>query len=281
MARVFFYYGHGVGLGGIITRPFQHLIDAKAAASLPITGGKSSASWGKHVVPDVKDPQSADLPKVVSIEETLTESHGTLDPDGVHRTRVTTTVHGLNVRDRVTADLVVGKLLTEHYPGEDEARISVAGSEIKGLKIDGVPVHVEFHHEVFEELNTHMKFKNKFDQDPNFRTQMRRQFLWGESDTKEIPEFLEEQYRFTSTQKSLPMSKGLVPCSVVKSVKGGKGFQAFNHVLVIPDFGKLFLGELLVLEQSRRLTMMRFALGSPVAGQIAVCGIDGNGTGYP
>ena len=281
MEKTFFYHGQGVGLGGIITRPFQHLIDAKGAASLPITGGKAAASWGKHVVPDVKDPKSADLPKVVSIEETLTELQGTYDSDGVYRTRVKSVVHGLNVRDRVTADLVVANLLTEHYPNEEEPRFSVAGSEIKNLKIDGKPIDVEFQQGVFEELNTHSKFRNRFDQDATFRKQMRRQFLWGDSEPKEIPEFLREQYKFTDTQKSLPESKGIVPCSVVKTVKGGNGFQAFNHVLVIPDFGKLFLGELLLQKHQRRLTMMRFQLGSPVAGMLTVSGGDGNGTTYP
>jgi len=281
MAQTFFYHGQGVGLGGAVTRPFQHLIDAKGAASLPITGGKSTASFGKHVVPDVKDPKSADLPKVVSIDETLTELQGTLDQDGVHRTHVTTTVHGLNVRDRVTADLVVAKVLSEHFPNEEEPRISVKGSEIKNLKIDNVPVNVEFHHEIFEELNTHTKFKNRFDQDTNFRKQMRRQFLWGDSEPKEIPDFLQEQYKFTDAQKSVPESKGIVPCSVVKSVKGGNGFQTFNHVLVIPDFGKLFLGELLLQKYARRLTMMRFELGSPVGGQVTVAGADSNGVGWP
>ena len=281
MAKTFFFHGHGVGLGGVITRPFQHLIDSKGAASLPITGGKATAAFGKHVVPDVKDPKSADLPKVVSIEETLTEVQGTLDADNVYRTRVTTTVHGLNVRDRVTADLVVAKLLTEHYPNEDEPRISVAGSEIKNLKVDGVPVEVDFHLSLFEEHNTHAKFKNRFDDDANFRTQMRRQFLWGDVDGDGVPDFLEEQYKFTNAQKSLPESKGIVPCSVVKGVKGGKGFRAFNHVLVIPDFGKLFLGELLMQPQARQLTMMRFELGSPVAGRISVSGGQGNGVPWP
>lgn len=281
MAKTFFYHGQGVGLGGIVTRPFQHLIDAKGAASLPITGGKASASSTKHVVPDLTDPTCKDLPHVVSIEGSATEITGTLDKDGVYRTRVTTTVHHVDVEHRVTADLVVAKLLTEHYPGEEEPRVSVAGSEIRNLKVDGVPVEVEFHLPLFEEHNTHSKFKNRFDQDAAFRKQMRQQFLWGDVDGDGIPDFLQEQYKFTNAQKSLPESKGIVPCSVVKSVKGGKGFKAFNHVLVIPDFGKVFLGELLIQKSARELTMMRFVLGSPVDAQVTVAGGHGNGSTWP
>lgn len=281
MAKTFFFHGQGVGLGGVITRPFQQLIDAKGAASLPISGGKSSASSTRHVVPDLTDPSCKDLPKVVSIEGAATELSGTLDDDGVYRTRITTTVHGVNVQDVVTADSVVAKLLTEHFPDEEEPRISVAGSEITNLRVAGTPVTVVFNRGLFEDLNTHTKFKNKFDQDANFRKQMRQQFLWGDTDEKEIPEFLQEQYKFTNAQKSLPESKGIVPCSVIKSVSGGSGFQTFKHVLVIPNFGKLFLGELLLQKNARRLTMMRFALGSPVAGNITIAGGEGNGSTYP
>jgi hypothetical protein len=181
----------------------------------------------------------------------------------------------------VTADLVVAKLLTEHYPDEEEPRISVAGSDIKNLRVNGTPVQVEFDLPLFDHFNTHAKFKSRFDQDTTFKKQMRQQFMWGDLETEDVPEFLQEQYKFTEAQKSLPESKGIVPCSVIKSVQAGNGFRVHRHVLAIPNFGKVFLGELLLQKHARRLTMMRFALGSPVAGQIAVCGADANGSGWP
>ena len=281
MAKTFFYHGQGVGLGGVVTRPFQQLIDAKAAASLPITGGKSSASSGKHTVPDLKDPRCEGLPHVVSIESALTELSGTLDQDNVYRTRVSTTVEGLNVGGVVTADKVVANLVTEHYPGEEEPRIDVSGSAIVNLRVVGEPVPVDLDCDLFRELNTHSGFKQRFDHDPAFRRSMRQRFLWGDLTTDEVPEFLRDQYKYTDSQKSLPESKGITPCSVVKSVTGSKGFQAFRHVLVIPNFGKVFLGELLLQKNARRLTMMRFQLGSPVAAELTVSGGDGNGTTYP
>jgi hypothetical protein len=280
MAKTFFFHGHGVGLGGIVTEPFTHHIDTKAAASLPITGGTSRSKSGGHQVPDPNDSASAGKPKVVSIDGAETEVQGEL-ANGVYRTTVTTTVNGLNVQDVLTADQVIAMLTTEHYPDEDEPRISVAGSDIKNLRINKAPVPVEFQHPLFEEFNTHTKFKDRFDKDSGFRKQMRQQFLWGDLQPNEIPDFLQEQYKFTDAQKSIPESKGIVPCSVVKGVKNGNGFQAFKHVLVIPNFGKVFLGELLLQKHARQLTMMRFALGSPVTGQITVASSGGNGVGWP
>ena len=280
MEKTFFFHAQGVGLGGVVTRPFQHLIDSRASASLPITGGRAAASSTRHVVPDLTDPKSKDLPHVVTIERAETDISGTRENNGIYRTVLTTLVHGLDVRGRVTADEVWAKLISEHRLDDDEPRITVEG-RIDSLKIDGKPVAVEFMHETFSDLNTHSKFKNKFDQDQAFRRQMRRQFLWGDCEAKEIPDFLAEQYKFTDAQKSIPESKGIVPCSIVKGVKGGNGIQVFNHVVVIPDFGKLYLGELLLEKKMRTFTMMRFVLGSPVAGNITVAGGQGNGVPYP
>ena len=54
-----------------------------------------------------------------------------------------------------------------------------------------------------------------------------------------------------------------------------------GHGFVIPKFGKLFLGEILIEHGRRTLTMVRFELGSPVAGTGAVVALDGNGRPYP
>lgn len=281
MAKTFFFHSQGVGLGGIVTRPFQQLIDSRAATSLPITGGKASASSGKHTVPDLKDPQCEGLPEVVSIESALTELSGTLDDDGVYRTRVSATVTGLNVGSVVTADTVVANLLSEHYPGEDEPRINVSGSTIVNLRVNGQPVTVDFDDTLFNNLNTYSRFKDEFDRIPTFKKDIRRRFLWGDLQPDEIPACLQEQYKFTEKQQSLPEAKGIVPCSVVRGASGSSGFQTFRHVLVIPDFGVLFLGELLMEKDARRLTMMRFQLGSPMAADLTVASGEANGSTWP
>jgi hypothetical protein len=282
MAKTFFFHSQGVGLGGVVTRPFQQLIEAKAAASLPITGGKAAGSSGRHTVPDLKDPKCQGLPEVVSIQNALTEISGTLDEDGVYRTRATATVEGLNVaKGVVTADMVVAKLLSEHYPGETEPRIDISGSKIENLKINGQEVNVEIDGTLFAELSTYGKFRDKFDKDASFRKEMRQRFLWGDLKPDEVPAHSREGYDFAEKQKSLPKAGGIVPCSVVKGTSAGKGFQTFRHILVIPEFGTLFLGELLIHEYARRLTMMRFELGSPMAAKLTAAGAEVDGSGWP
>jgi hypothetical protein len=282
MAKTFYFHGQGVGLGGVVTRPFQQLIEARAAASLAITGGKAAGSSGQHTVPDLKDPKCQGLPEVVSIDSALTEISGALEGDGVYRTRVSATVEGLNVgQGTVTADSVVAKVLTEHYPDESEPRINVSGSTIENLKVKGQEVKVDIDGTLFDDLNTYSKFRDKFDEDAAFKKDMRRRFLWGDLKPDEVPNNWREQYDFAERQKSLPKARGIVPCSVVKGTSGGSGFQTFRHILVIPDFGTIFLGELLLQDYARRLTMMRLKLGSPMAAELAVASGEGNGTSWP
>ena len=45
--------------------------------------------------------------------------------------------------------------------------------------------------------------------------------------------------------------------------------------------GRLYLGELTSSEDTKRLTMMRLELGSPVVGSLAVSGLETNGKWFP
>lgn len=73
-------------------------------------------------------------------------------------------------------------------------------------------------------------------------------------------------------------------CSIV-NLKGMKtecpGVVRKGHSFIIPKFGKLFLGEILLEHGRRTLTMVRFELGSPVSGSGTVVALDGNGQPYP
>jgi hypothetical protein len=54
-----------------------------------------------------------------------------------------------------------------------------------------------------------------------------------------------------------------------------------GHVIEIPNFGKLFLGELIVHRNAFQLVMIRLELGSPVAGDVSVAAAKSNGRTNP
>jgi len=65
-------------------------------------------------------------------------------------------------------------------------------------------------------------------------------------------------------------SKGMVMTSLVK-----------RYSIPVPSVGTVFLGEILASGYARRLTMVRVAMGSPVAGDLEVASGEDNGSTYP
>ncbi len=269
--RTFFYHAHGVALGGAIVRPFNKLIPAQAGASLPITGG-----FG------VSRAERFRFEGMVSFASAYTEVSGSQSAqDGSYNTLVTTTVEGFNFMDVLTADTIVARLSTVHAADAEQAKIIPLGSEFVNLRIAGHPVEVDLDLDLFCRLDTFQGFQERFERDREFQLMARKRFLWGELD-KDVPQFLQERYNWHRQQPGLPQSKGIVQCSLVKDLQCAcPELKRYGHILVVPQIGKIHVAEILLSKQSRRLTMLRLELGSPVEGTITVAGDEGNGVAFP
>jgi len=68
----------------------------------------------------------------------------------------------------------------------------------------------------------------------------------------------------------------------VKSIKWDgdpfPGAQIDHNTVTIPDFGRVFFGELLISRCERRLTMVRGALGSDSGGDVGGGDVQDNGS---
>jgi hypothetical protein len=97
--------------------------------------------------------------------------------------------------------------------------------------------------------------------------------------------WLEQRYPVAKSEKdssaALNEKRGMVLCSLVQEIQGDCAGKSFGHVLVIPEFGKVFLGELLLDHNSFHLIMLRFELGCPVQGCLGVGDTRTNGSSYP
>jgi hypothetical protein len=273
----FFYHAHGTAISGAITRPVSHVIDTTASTALPIIGGAASAAAGNTVF---NHPQ---LGNILSFKSASTQLAGSFnDSDRTHNTLITVTVEGLNVLDTVTADRIVLKLSAQHNSSEEEGHIIPLGSSFENLKIAGHPVEVELDHELFAGCDTYAGFKARYKKDKVFRGRVRKQFLWGDYDP-DTPQFLTDRFKWHTGEDTPPESKGLVPCTLVKSVKHNqpKVLKTYGNVIIVPQFGKVFLGEMIVKNSARYVTMIRLELGSPIAGNMAIAMLQGNGADWP
>jgi hypothetical protein len=252
--RLHYFHADANALGGQLERPTEQVIPVQAPISLPPVGGYASSRVdGFHVK------------GILSFDSAYTQVAGNLSKKegGGWTTLMTAAVEGLNVLDVVTADRVVAQISTEHPLNGYLPRVTLLGTRFENLRIGGHKI------DVVVDLD-----------------------LFGLEDGKGYPpapyiedkEFLKRvggQAGPATSRNSQGIEKGFVACSVVKQAPGDFNGTSYGNVLEVPEFGKIFLGELLVDRESFHLIMIRLELGCIAQGSISVAAAKSNGSTYP
>lgn len=251
--KVYHYNAHGHGLSARFDRPVQHLIDVQAGTSLPTIGGHGAAR-----VDNFK------FQEFVSFKSAYSHVSGSRKlEDGTHTTLITATVEDLNVLDVVTADRIVARLASQHPAADDEPHVLVLGSKFENLRIAGCPVDVELDHELFMRLDTFGAIVKELATNADFR------------------KMAEDPYH-TGHATNAPNSRGVVLCSLVKNMKTScPGVTRRGHTFIVPQFGKVFVAEMIAKHGTRTLTMLRLELGSPTGGVVTASEGGINGANWP
>jgi hypothetical protein len=253
--KQFHYHANAHVLSGQFHRPIQHLIEVQGATTLSTSGGVSSSHVEKFRFNDY-----------VFFEKGYSHVSGSvkkLENKAIHTTLVTSVVEGLNILDVVTADRIVARLSSSYDASESEPRILLTGSKFENLRVAGCKVDVEFNHDLFHKLDTFDAVRKDFASNAEFRR------------------IAEDPYQSGNKQKQ-PEPHGVLLCSLVKEVKTDcPGVQRRGHCLVVPDFGRIYLAELLCEYGEKTLTMLRLELGSPCDGGVSVVGGRTNGRPWP
>jgi hypothetical protein len=234
-------------------RPFEATVDVQAGMSLPTIGGYGSARV-----------ENFRLKELMSFASAHTQVSGSFDPHKEsHETLVSTTIEGLNVLDMVTADRVVAHMASHHPLKEGEPHIVVVGSHFVNLRIAGCLVKIEFDHELFLRTDTFQKLREEINSNAEFRKKARDPYDTGED-------------------LRMPGECGTVLCTLVKDMEVScPGVKRKGHVFTIPEFGKVFVAELVAENSHRILTMLRFELGSPGGGSGTAGQAQSNGKTIP
>jgi hypothetical protein len=271
--RTFHYHANAHVLSATFTRPLPYVVEVQGASSLPIIGGH-----GKGRVEDFRFEHFLSVKRGYThvsgtpqeIEVEVKDGGKTRVEKKTHFTTLVTSVaEGVNILDVVTADRIVARLASNHtlddkdYP---EPHFTLVGSRFENLHIAGCKVEVPLDIDLFEKIHTFAAARNEFKTNADFRRMAEDPFEGGD----QLPQQPEH---------------GAILCSIVdvKNMKMKKcpGVTQKGHSFIIPKFGKLFLGEVLLEHSRRTLTMVRFELGSPVSGSGTVVALDGNGKPYP
>jgi hypothetical protein len=290
---MYLYNAHAVALGGTVERPVQQNIGAVASCALPVSGGTSSVSEGKF---------DNGLVAFDSAQCHITGSEESRRGKTIYVTGISAAVYGLNIRNMVMADQVALRIACEHEPPDGpepwgEPRIITTGSHFDNLKIAGCKVMVDMDHEIFHDYPTHADFQSawkgnndskgkKGNKDNEEKKRIIKRLMGSTLDpppTKTDPDHLREAYRIFDQQRKAAELAQTVLFSCVEDVRATHGARVgaeldnWKSVIRIPQFGTIYLGEVIVCPGHRRIHMLRLQLGSPDGGGVVIPAGSGNG----
>jgi len=243
------YHAEAHVLSGHLKRPIEQKIERHAPVTL-------TDRRGGHLVRVAED---------VSIEGLITFTKGKTRVSGSRSlknngwiTLSTSILEGLNVFEVITADRLVSQVSTEHpYDDGHFPHVTFLGTQFDNLRVSGFPVTLKINLGICGERP---KDNRSYLEDSTFLEEVRKQtasIAQAEGLPIELKDQYEKKLRYIQNLISNPDGSGKnshepkVTCSLIESIGEIpiKGVRSFGHVLVIPEFGSVSLGEIEVGEK--------------------------------
>jgi len=272
------FSAHAAAFGGHIIRPKDIVLEAPSASALTVVGGRSVGR-----IPATEFGEFFKIKSASTFAEGLFDdrkaflaltNHEVEEQTLTATTRVRAEVNGLVVGDQPR--LTIRKLragLTGTTPlGSGQPSIRVDKDVvIEGVTIDKYRLIVELQPTTFQRLDTQAKLLVAAD-DPAFLT--------SGGDAVFIRTPVDGEPAPPRTGRLIEAYCGTIYATIVKSIKwDGKPFpdaEIDGNIVIVPDFGRIYFGELLISAHSRSLTMVRMTLGSHVGGRASAGGVEDN-----
>lgn len=254
--RRFVYTGSAVGLGARITRigkatGLPYVVPVQGASALPQTGGLSESQTGPFVY-RITDPKPMDL---VSVGSTTTRASGT--PSGSwFVTEAMASAQSVNFYDMLRFDSLSATMKSTHDGQNEFPLIAPQDVSLTGLRLGDYGVEVIFDLEPFQCCQTKRSLGVRYATDPAFRAANYWRFN-ADPDAKELPEF--NGFYVGSAVKEIRWTGNPHPDATID-----------GYTIIWDGFGKIILGEMLISNSTRKMTVVRLKMGSD---------IDGDGSG--
>jgi hypothetical protein len=282
LGRTHTYHAEASILEGHLELPLVQAIKPQAYAKLPERGGYLS-----------QRAEDYRLESVISFRSAHTQVAGNRDPKPGHgwATLTTTVIEGLNVLDVLTADRVVGQIITEHPLVGYVPIISFLGTRFENLRIAGHPVELDLNLGI---LGAKPDKDGPYTGDPGVLERVGSQYK-AIRESSDLPPELHERYNqlASSLNSSKAGAAEAVECSLVNRASGGYPGKSFGHVIHVPHFGTITLAKVSLHHgefdkstgvpklTTTRLTMVDLKLGCAIAGGMGVGVGSTNGGSHP
>lgn len=300
----YIFNGSGVAFAARIRRPDNHFIKAAAASHLPVTGGLSESNIegeavGEYQYKDFitfKRAHSRSHGDFADTYKAVEFTHGNHGQNNLRaETSVESTLEGLRVDapadpDKGTPRRVfqVNKLkvyTSSTANRRDPISFHTLNVDFDGLTLstitDGthgaVEVKVHTAPEVFSENDTKAKLIETYSKDGEFRKKYASCFHPIGANLPGILGNLLGKHAIPNSEE------GPIVATFVTNVEivGGNvptGVEALNNRLTVPGLGRIYFGEIVIDDKSRRVSMLRFEFGSRTGGDGTACEVVTNGS---
>jgi hypothetical protein len=279
LTRRFMFRGNASALSGLFYRPKTVIVDMPGASSLGVSGGRSQAQIeGRSFGDVIRFGSAMTFAEGLYDDENL--ARAVSDHKGEPQTLNATTNVMAEIRELAVgrkplfnAKRIRGALVSSSPQGSGEPSIAPGRSSvIQGVDIGGFGLDIALNTSLFQKYDTRSKVAAAAD-DSKVVAKFRQHFV------------LDATIKGQSRRSGLIVRNGLIYTTIVERIswtgKPFPGAKIDGHVVTVPDFGQIFFGELLVGGSERRLTMVRFDMGSPDGGWADGGGVDSNGSFYP
>jgi hypothetical protein len=270
--RVHLYHADASAIGGRVKLPFEQIVPVQAPLSLSAVGGQA---WARS--------EEFRFQGLISFEAAETQVSGSFNEEsGSWSTQVSSVIENLNVSNVVTADRIVAQISTDHPASGYTPKVSFAGTQFVNLRIGGYRVDPIFNLDFCDQGEGGQYPKRPCIQNPDFLKTVDDQYyaMRPVNPQKNLtPDWLQRLYPVP--QSALAKERGMVLCSLVQRVQGECPWNPFGHIFAVPEFGKIFLGELLLDHDSFHIIMIRLELGCPLQADLGIGDTRTNGTTVP
>jgi hypothetical protein len=267
--KAFYYHADANALGGSLDYPVQQAISVASSVSLAPAGGSNGMQIGAFQSQGGVSLKSAQV-SVSGIEH---EGSG-------WRTVATAIIEGLNILEVVTADRLVAQISVLHPKDESASLVSLNGTKFENLRLNG---------ELVQPVIDRRLLTGKPADDGTPATPLGGipfiDVLWVAEEQyfalkRSGVEKLGARFDYSNPAEDL-LRKGNSLCSLVQTVEVKAPARSYCHIINVPDFGNIFLGEITVSRFSAQLTMLRVEMGSANQGTVSGGTVCSNGRTMP
>ena len=258
-------------LGGFLEAPIAKVLPTLAPVSLPPVGGFASAR---------SEAFTAD--EIISCASAYTRVSGQeCCEDGSASILVTAVIEDLNILEVVRADRIVTQLSITLSDGAPGLGFSVTGTRFEGLRIAGHGCRATLNQELQRPQDSkaaggRLNLEQVRQAGRVQGTRLLSEFKDGSEDARG---WVVSRHR-RMTAEPTASGGGYALASLVDGLEVAGGCRSHGHIIDIPGFGQILLGELLVSCDAVQLIGIRAQLGCcPVRGRFTVLLAGGGGSG--